>query len=89
MFQHLYPVLYNPSNFKYISIPGIIFIYFSIVFNGIVIFIWKSFKSNQYLMTSFVEFTHGKRLFGTYMYINNLKLDSINHTITEVSALQR
>ena len=41
------------------------------------------------LMTSFVEFTHGKRLFGTYLYINNLKLDSINHTITEVSALKR
>ena len=39
-------------------------------------------------MTSFVEFTYGKRLFGTYLYINNLKLDSINHTITEVSALR-
>ena len=35
----------QPLQFKYISIPGIILIYFSIVFNGIVIFIWKSFKS--------------------------------------------
>ena len=28
------------------------FIYFSIVFNGIVIFIWKSFKSNHILYHS-------------------------------------
>ena len=42
----------QPLQFKYISIPGMIFIYFSIVFNGIVIFIWKSFfKSNHLLKT--------------------------------------
>ena len=51
----------QPLQFKYTSIPGIIFIYFSIVFNGIVIFIWKSFKSKSYnkCQTLIYESQHG------------------------------